>query len=77
MTRGDIVSVNDIREGFAAAPYCDAERPRVCPTCGHWAVLPLNTKTRLAQPDETTHVCHPVLGGCNGGFTVYDIPKEA
>jgi hypothetical protein len=73
-TRSDrpvVISIDDIRSGDAAAPQCFAEKPRRCDLCGADAVLPLNARTRMAQPDATTHVCHPVLGGCNHGFTVY------
>lgn len=66
-----LVSLNDIRAGRGAAPHCDAELPRICPTCDARAVLPLDAATRAAQPDATTHVCHPVLDGCNGGFSIY------
>jgi len=40
-----------------------------CPRCGADAVVELTPAQRLAQPDDTTHVCHPLLGGCNHGFT--------
>lgn len=40
-----------------------------CPKCGAQAIVLLTPKERLAQPDDTTHVCHPGLGGCNHGFT--------
>lgn len=40
-----------------------------CPQCGARAVVELTPEQRLAQPDDTTHVCHPALGGCNHGFT--------
>ena len=40
-----------------------------CPKCGAQAVVALTPAERLAQPDDTTHVCHPMLGGCNHGFT--------
>lgn len=40
-----------------------------CPKCGVHAVVLLTPEQRLAQPDDTTHVCHPLLGGCNHGFT--------
>jgi hypothetical protein len=68
---GPVVTlVSDIRAGKAAAPHCDAEKPQQCSACGKYAVLPLDRETRIAQPDAT-HVCHPVLDGCNQGFTVY------
>lgn len=60
-----------IEEGKAAAPFCEPSPPRWCSICEACAVLPLDATTRAKQPDATTHVCHPVLGGCNHGFTVY------
>lgn len=39
-----------------------------CPLCGAAAIVPLPDPVRAAQPDETTHVCLPALGGCNHGF---------
>jgi Zn ribbon nucleic-acid-binding protein len=55
--------------GQAAAPHCDVALPRACPRCGVGAVLPLDAHKRAQQPDGTTHVCHPLIGGCNHGFT--------
>ena len=40
-----------------------------CKLCGAEAIVELTPEQRLAQPDDTTHVCHPALGGCNHGFT--------
>ena len=40
-----------------------------CPMCEAHAIVALTPEQRLAQPDDTTHVCHPLLGGCNHGFT--------
>jgi hypothetical protein len=40
-----------------------------CPKCGKLAIVELTPAQRLAQPDDTTHVCHPALDGCNFGFT--------
>jgi hypothetical protein len=39
-----------------------------CQRCGRAAVLALPADLRALQPDGTTHVCHPGLGGCNHGF---------
>lgn len=39
-----------------------------CGMCGKKAVVPLTVTQLAQQPDKTTHVCHPVLGGCNHGF---------
>lgn len=41
---------------------------RTCPVCLARAVVPLTKKQRAEQPDNTTHVCHPSIGGCNQGF---------
>lgn len=41
-----------------------------CPKCDAYAIVALTPKQRLAQPDDTSHVCHPALGGCNHGFTL-------
>lgn len=38
---------------------------------------------KIKQPDDTTHVCHPAIGGCNWGFElefrvrVVDLPESA
>ena len=39
-----------------------------CPLCGVKAVCKLPEAIRAEQPDGTTHVCHPLMGGCNHGF---------
>ena len=39
-----------------------------CPLCRAKAVVPLTPPQKAAQPDDTTHVCHPGLDGCNHGF---------
>jgi hypothetical protein len=42
-----------------------------CPTCGERAtVVELPRVLCDEQPDGTTHVCHPLLAGCNGGFAL-------
>ena len=41
---------------------------KFCPLCGKQAVVNLAPHLLAKQPDNTTHVCHPVLGGCNQGF---------
>ena len=58
----------DMRSGKAAAPHCKAAPARQCPLCKHIAVVPLSDAMARQQPDGTTLVCHPVLGGCNHGF---------
>lgn len=39
-----------------------------CMLCKKKAVVRLPTPIIVEQPDETTHVCHPELGGCGHGF---------
>jgi hypothetical protein len=39
-----------------------------CPFCLVPAVTKLPKPLLEIQPDGTTHVCHPSLGGCNHGF---------
>ena len=39
-----------------------------CSLCGAAAVILLPPEIRAVQPDDTTHVCHPLAGGCNHGF---------
>ena len=41
-----------------------------CPLCGHFAVVRLPEALQALQPDDTTHVCHPSIGGCNHGFAL-------
>lgn len=41
---------------------------RPCQICGKTAVVDLAPHELAKQTDGTTHVCHPVLGGCNHGF---------
>lgn len=40
-----------------------------CPLCLAFAIVELTPAQREQQPDNTTHVCNPALGGCNHGFT--------
>lgn len=54
--------VNDHKNGFKSkAVYC--------PKCFKLAVVKLPPWLKAEQPDDTTHVCHPVLNGCNHGFS--------
>lgn len=39
-----------------------------CSQCGARAVMPLSDEQLKEQPDRTSYVCHPYLGGCNVGF---------
>lgn len=41
---------------------------RHCPSCGVDAIVPLSPDELAAQTDDTTHVCHPAIGGCSAGF---------
>lgn len=41
-----------------------------CPHCFNRALAPLPPWELAKQPDDTTHVCVPALGGCNQGFAV-------
>jgi hypothetical protein len=41
-----------------------------CPLCKHFAVVRLPEALQGLQPDDTTHVCHPSIGGCNHGFAL-------
>lgn len=42
---------------------------QLCSMCGMRAVVELSPVQLAEQPDDTTHVCHPMLRGCNHGFT--------
>ena len=46
------------------------DRAAPCTLCGKVAVVPLTSEQRRAQPDDTTHVCHPGFGGCNQGYAI-------
>lgn len=57
-------SLEKVKVGeVSTTPLCN------CPKCGAFAIVELTPRQRLAQPDDTTHVCNPALGGCNHGFT--------
>ena len=43
-----------------------------CPLCGALAVVALPPAIKAEQPDATTHVCHPLAGGCNHGFELQE-----
>jgi len=53
----------------------DSPVESMCPKCGALAVIELPPALRAAQPDDTTHVCHPSAGGCNHGFS--NLPEGA
>lgn len=44
--------------------------PFPCRFCGVQAIVALPPHLLTIQPDDTTHVCHPGLGGCNHGFAI-------
>jgi hypothetical protein len=46
----------------------DANTAKYCPKCRRFAVVPLTPRQLAQQPDSTTHVCHPAIGGCNQGY---------
>jgi hypothetical protein len=49
--------------------YETARENGACPIClAPDAVVALPPPLLAVQPDRTTHVCHPALGGCNHGF---------
>jgi hypothetical protein len=54
----------------------DREAARVCQLCGAKAVVPLTPEQLALTKDDTVAVCHPVLDGCNTGFTVSAEVKE-
>ena len=49
---------------------CRAEER--CPFCGRKTVVRLPAPILAEQPDDTTHICHPTIGGCNQGFSVLE-----
>jgi hypothetical protein len=53
-----------------AYPMPPASERTPCPACNKPAVVALPAAILAEQSDETTHVCHPLLGGCNGGYVV-------
>jgi hypothetical protein len=44
--------------------------PDACTSCGKRRIVVLPPPMAAQQPDGTTHVCHPSIGGCNQGFEV-------
>lgn len=41
-----------------------------CSQCGARAIVALAGGILAEQTDGTTHVCHPLAGGCNHGFAL-------
>jgi len=70
MSRGQV-----LRWAYKGQPF-ESRIMCACPTCGAHAVIALPKALRDEQPDDTTHVCHPLAGGCNGGFVQDAIMKE-
>lgn len=61
--------VSMTEDGREVALYTMKDRS-LCPFCNVIAIVPLTPKQLAEQPDDTTHVCHPALGGCNHGFAL-------
>ncbi len=61
---------NAVIWGRANRPKESIHTPVVgpCQFCHKLAVVALPVEFAAKQADNTTHVCHPVLGGCNQGF---------
>lgn len=59
--------VTILPDGREAVLYAVADR-KLCPACNTFAVVPLTPTQLAAQPDNTTHVCHPAFDGCNQGY---------
>ena len=45
-----------------------------CAVCGKSAIVKLEGIVLAEQTDGTTHVCHPLAGGCNHGFEAAPAP---
>lgn len=65
-TKGHAVATSGGRRFYVIG----RDQAQPCQLCGAVAVVPLTPDQLAAQPDETTHVCHPGFGGCNHGFSV-------
>jgi hypothetical protein len=70
MNRSDMT----IRWGYKGERYV-SRVVGACVGCGAAAIVALPPAVRAEQPDDTTHVCHPVAGGCNRGYS--DLPTPA
>lgn len=72
MRKGDRVTTTPALPSFkeALAQQHTSQPARICPICRTFAVVDLDPWNLAKQPDETTHICHPVLNGCNHGFSV-------
>lgn len=56
--------------GYKGVRYRSLVLPIPCSMCGSVSVVALPEALLGEQPDDTTHVCHPVAGGCNHGFAI-------
>jgi hypothetical protein len=57
-------------------PGCKPGPTRRCPLCGANAVLELTDELQADQQDGTTHVCHPLVLGCNHGFELQTVLQD-
>jgi hypothetical protein len=55
---------------YVGGVFVESKIERCCPLCGVRAIVALPAVLLAEQPDDTTHVCHPSLGGCNHGFAL-------
>lgn len=56
--------------GYKGKRYRSRITEHACTRCGMRSVVALPAAIRAGQHDDTTHVCHPSLGGCNQGFAL-------
>lgn len=63
-----------LRWGYKGRSHVSTVLPSPCPFCRAVAIIELPEAVRAEQPDDTTHVCHPMAGGCNHGFS--DLPLQ-
>lgn len=70
MKQGNTVQTTPLMSSFKEAlkQQHTSQPAKFCPLCGVLAVVDLSPHNLAKQDDGTTHVCHPVLGGCNHGF---------
>lgn len=54
--------------GYQGRRYRSRVLTEPCSSCGAIALVKLPRKILAQQPDGTTHMCHPLAGGCNLGF---------
>ncbi len=48
---------------FKGEEHMSSVLPHPCPLCSAVAIVSLPEEVLAAQPDDTTHVCHPAAGG--------------